>query len=236
MSATKHIVDTMPQANRIWAAIGVAGLIGCGQAPPPVPTPTPVQRSVSTPEAIAKAQADSARYPYTEADIRFMTGMISHHAQAITMANMTGEKDRGAAPAVVTLSGRIINAQKDEIALMQTWLGDRRQPVAEPNPNGMRMVMNGVEHNMLMPGMLTPEQLNLLRASRGVAFDELFLRSMIGHHNGATMMVKVLFDTYGAGQDQLVFKFASDVNIDQTTEIARMEKMLASIIFARHSN
>ena len=225
------------RATRLTVTACLLGLAGCATGPTPVTTPAPAapKPMVSTPEAIAKAEADSARYPYTEADLQFMTGMISHHAQAITMANLVREKDRGAAPAVVTLAARIINAQKDEIALMQNWLRDRRQPVPEPNPSGMRMVMNGAEHDMLMPGMLTPEQMTALRQSRGETFDELFLRSMIQHHNGATMMVQTLFDTYGAGQDQMVFKFASDVNIDQTTEIARMEKMLGSIIFARHS-
>ena len=97
------------------------------------------------------------------------------------------------------------------------------------------MVMNGVEHDMLMPGMLTPDQMRQLEAARGADFDQLFLKFMIQHHSGAVAMVKELFETYGAGQDQLVFKFASDVNIDQTTEVARMEKMLVSIIVERHS-
>jgi uncharacterized protein (DUF305 family) len=141
----------------------------------------------------------------------------------------------GARPAVITLAGRVINAQQDEIALMQNWLRERRQPVPEPNPAGMKMMMNGVEHDMLMPGMLTPDQMRQLEAARGADFDQLFLKLMIQHHSGAVAMVKELFDTYGAGQDQLVFKFASDVNIDQTTEVARMEKMLVSIIVERNS-
>lgn len=221
---------------RLLAGVGTAGLLACSRsAPETTPAPVPAPPMASTPAAIARAQADSARYPYTEADIHFMSGMIGHHAQAITMANMAREKDRGASPAIVTLAGRIINAQKDEIALMQTWLQDRRQPVPEARGHAMRMVMNGVEHDMLMPGMLTPAEMDSLSRLRGEAFDEFFLRSMIKHHNGATVMVKELFNTYGAAQDQLVFKFASDVNIDQTTEIARMEKMLASIIFARYT-
>ena len=86
-----------------------------------------------------------------------------------------------------------------------------------------------------MPGMLTPEQMRQLDAARGPDFDQLFLKFMIQHHSGAVAMVKELFDTYGAAQDQMVFKFASDVNIDQTTEVARMEKMLISIIIERNS-
>ena len=89
--------------------------------------------------------------------------------------------------------------------------------------------MNGVEHVMLMPGMLTDAQMKELDQARGAEFDRLFLLFMIQHHRGAVSMVKELFDSYGAGQDETVFKFASDVNVDQSTEIARMEKMLVSL-------
>lgn len=213
-----------------------AAAMGCAGRPAPATTPTPVpsaEASAALERGIAKAQADSARYPYTEADVHFMSGMISHHAQAITMARWA--ESHGARPAVVTLAGRVVNAQRDEIALMQGWLRDRRQSVPEPNPAGMTMMMNGVQHQMLMPGMLTPEQIQQLDAARGPDFDQIFLKFMIQHHSGAVTMVKELFDTYGAGQDQMVFKFASDVNIDQTTEVARMEKMLMSIIIERNS-
>ena len=180
-------------------------------------------------DPVAAARADSARHPYTEADIRFMSGMIHHHAQALVMARWA--PSHGASTAVQTLAGRIINAQTDDIRLMQTWLRDRNQPVPEPNPRGMTMVMGGMEHEMLMPGMLTPEQMNKLDAARGTEFDRLFLSFMIQHHQGAVAMVKDLFGSYGAGQNETVFKFASDVNVDQTTEIERMQKMLAAVVF-----
>jgi uncharacterized protein (DUF305 family) len=86
-----------------------------------------------------------------------------------------------------------------------------------------------MEHEMLMPGMLTDAQMKQLDAARGPEFDRLFLTYMIQHHKGAVSMVKDLFGTYGAGQDEMVFKFASDVNVDQSTEIARMEKLLVSV-------
>jgi uncharacterized protein (DUF305 family) len=178
---------------------------------------------------VARARADSARYPYTAADIHFMSAMIGHHAQAIQMSALA--PTHGASAAVRTLADRIINAQKDEIAIMQQWLRDRGQPVPEAKAGPMKMVMNGMQHEMLMPGMLTEEQMQALDAARGPAFDRLFLTGMIQHHRGATSMVSELFDTYGAAQDQLVFKLASDVNIDQTTEITRMERMLASLLF-----
>ena len=177
--------------------------------------------------AMAKAREDSARRPYTTADIHFMSGMIGHHAQAIQMAGWA--PTHGASPSVRTLCERIINAQRDEIGTMQQWLRDRQQPVPEASPMGMKMMMNGVEHMMLMPGMLSEEQMKQLDAARGKEFDKLFLTDMIQHHKGAVQMVKELFDSYGAAQDDLVFKFASDVNVDQTTEIARMERMLAMI-------
>jgi uncharacterized protein (DUF305 family) len=91
------------------------------------------------------------------------------------------------------------------------------------------MSMGGVEHVMLMPGMLTDEQMKQLDAARGDEFDRLFLTDMIQHHRGAVSMVQDLFSSYGAGQDETVFKFASDVNVDQTTEIARMERMIVEI-------
>jgi uncharacterized protein (DUF305 family) len=184
-------------------------------------------RTQSDLAAIAKAREDSARRPYTAADVHFMTGMIGHHAQAILMAGWA--PTHGASPAVRVLCERIINAQRDEIATMQQWLRDRQQPVPDANPMGMTMKMDGMEHTMLMPGMLTEEQLKQLDAARGKDFDVLFLTFMIQHHKGAVQMVKELFGSYGAAQDDLVFKFSSDVNVDQTTEIARMERMLVAI-------
>ena len=176
-------------------------------------------------EAIVRARADSLRHPYTKADIDFMTGMISHHAQAIVMAQWADSNDAGSS--VRVLCARIINAQKDEIRIMQGWLRDRNQTVPQPDLTGMgMMMMNGTMRQMLMPGMLTPEQMAALHAAKGPDFDRTFLRGMIQHHKGAVQMVKNLFGTEGAAQDELTFKLASDINVDQTTEIARMEKML----------
>jgi uncharacterized protein (DUF305 family) len=101
--------------------------------------------------------------------------------------------------------------------------------VPEAKAGPMMMNMGGMMHEMLMPGMLTAEQMKQLDAARGRDFDRLFLTGMIQHHKGAVQMVAELFDSYGAAQDELVFKFANDVNVDQTTEINRMEKMLAAI-------
>jgi uncharacterized protein (DUF305 family) len=188
-------------------------------AGPVVPTPPP-----SSQRMIDKARADSARNPYVDADIHFMQAMIGHHSQAIVMARMA--PTHGASSSIQILAGRIINAQQDEIVIMQHWLADRNQKVPEAKPGPMKMMMNGMEHEMLMPGVLTDEEMQQLDRARGPEFDRLFLTYMIQHHKGATSMVSTLFGSYGAGQDEIIFKFASDVNVDQTTEIARMEKML----------
>lgn len=172
--------------------------------------------------AAAPAPGDTGRW--TPADARFMTKMIGHHAQAIEMAQLA--PTRAAAPSVRTLAERIINAQRDEIATMQQWLRDRRQPVPQAEPHAG----HGGGHE-LMPGMLTAEQLAELERARGAEFDRLFLTYMIQHHRGATQMVSELFSNHGAGQDETVFKFASDVNVDQATEIARMQRMLAGVMF-----
>jgi uncharacterized protein (DUF305 family) len=181
--------------------------------------------------AMRRAQADSLRYPYTAADIQFMSHMISHHAQAIAMSKLAPTHNAG--DAVKRLAARIINAQADEITIMQTWLRDRRQPVPEANPAGMKMTMGGHEHVMLMPGMLTEEQMKKLDAARGADFDYQFLTLMIQHHRGAVAMVDELFSHKGSALNELVFKFAADVHVDQTTEIARMTQMLLGMSGAR---
>src|SRR6185312_10552906 len=137
------------------------------------------------------------------ADIDFMSGMISHHAQAVEMANWAAS--HGASNSVRIYCGRVAMAQTAEIGLMQSWLRDRNQPVPEADPRGMKMVMNGSEQVMMMPGMLTAAQMKLLDAARGPEWDRLFLTFMIQHHQGAISMVEKLFNTNGAAQDEMVF-------------------------------
>ncbi len=178
-----------------------------------------------SPTPAEKSRADGGHPPVTDADIQFMTGMISHHAQAVLMAGWA--PSHGASPSVRTLCERIVVAQQDEIAFMQRWLRDRSLPVPEADPRGHQMA--GMDHVVLMPGMLTPEQMTQLDQARGAEFDRLFLTYMIQHHQGALTMVEHLMGSPGAAQDEWVFKFASDVNADQATEIDRMYEMLASI-------
>jgi uncharacterized protein (DUF305 family) len=168
--------------------------------------------------------ADGTRYPRSEADVHFMSGMIPHHAQAVLIAGWA--PTHGASEPIRILCERIVVGQRDEIGLMQSWLRDRGEKVPAANATHLRMTMNGMEHDMLMPGMMTEDELKQLDAARGAEFDRLFLTFMIRHHAGAITMVDQLFATSGAGQDEIVFRFASDVYADQSTEIDRMQKLL----------
>jgi uncharacterized protein (DUF305 family) len=207
-----------------------AAITACGHAAGPVaaPSPQPVAGDAAARSA-ARVRADSVRRPYTEADVRFMSDMIGHHAQALVMAGWA--PTHGASPSVRTLAARIINAQQDEIATMQQWLRDRGQPV--PEAHAMDMSHDAGHATpmpaMLMPGMLTEAQMQALDQTTGPGFDRLFLKDMIQHHRGAVTMVQRLFDTPGAARDETVFKFANDVSADQSTEVARMETMLAAL-------
>jgi len=172
-----------------------------------------------------KPRPDLVRQPYSEADVEFMAGMIPHHAQAVLIAGWAGS--HGARSDIRVLCERIVVGQRDEIATMRTWLRDRGEPVPAADATHHRMKMNGLEHDMLMPGMLTPDELARLDKARGPEWDRLFLEAMIRHHQGALKMVDDLFNAHGALQDEDVFKFVSDIYADQTTEIERMQKMLA---------
>ena len=166
------------------------------------------------------------RLPYSDADVDFMSGMIPHHAQAVVMAGWA--PSHGARKDVAIFCERIVVGQRDEIATMQQWLQDRGQTVPDAASTRHRMKMNGVEHDMLMPGMLTDEEMAALDRARGPEFDRLFLIGMIKHHQGAIDMVDELFKSYGAAQDDTVFKFANDVHADQSIEIEVMKEMLAA--------
>ncbi len=169
------------------------------------------------------AKANHGIPPFSKADVDFMTGMIGHHAQAVVMAGWA--PTHGARLDVRLLCERIAVAQTDEIASMQRWLRDRKQPVPDAHEIHGQM-MPGMDMHMLMPGMLTDEELAALDHARGPEFDRLFLTDMIKHHQGAIAMVETLLGSDGAAQDDIIYRFASDVTADQSTEIERMQKML----------
>ena len=188
------------------------------QAQPPIVQPgAPGQpsRTISAAEA-----SDLAGIRYSEADVRFMQGMISHHAQALEMTELLG--GRTGSDAMRQTARRIELSQEDEIEMMQDWLRERGQEVTEIDahhaPGAMRM-----------PGMLTDGEMESLADAEGVAFDRLFLELMIKHHRGALTMVDDLLEQRGAAQDSQLFAFTSDITADQTAEINRMDAMLAEL-------
>ncbi len=207
-------------------AFTLASITGCSAATQQSPSQS-VRPITSGPTPAEQARADSGRPPYTSADVKFMQGMIGHHAQAIVMAGWAVSHDARAD--VRILAERIVVAQTDEIAMMQRWLGDRRQTVPDADAHHEHAGMDMPGMPPMMPGMLTAEQFAQLDAARGAEFDRLFLTFMIGHHQGAVTMVKQLLAVPGAGQDDDVFRFVADVNVDQTTEIDRMRGMLSTL-------
>ena len=222
---------------------------------------SPQTEIISTSNTYDKAELEKKYYAqleeelkiFNEADVAFMTGMIGHHAQALIMSDLAAEN--GASEPVQTLASRIINAQKDEIKIMQSWLRDRKQPVPTVKIEGLNLIieMEGMEmgnmdhsgHNMDhsnhkmdesgmvdhsdMVGMLSPAQMIELSEAKGKDFDRLFLTYMIQHHQGATVMVRELEESDGSMQHHTTDKLASDINVDQTTEIERMKLMLEEI-------
>jgi uncharacterized protein (DUF305 family) len=225
--------DTMPEADSMRQsvpgfvpfAVSIILLSGCGASssgkPAVIQPGAPGQSSrVIDPAAQHVPQA-------TGADITFMQGMIHHHAQALDMTDLIGA--RTADPDMRKLGLRIHVSQTDEIKMMQHWLDVRGQEAPDPRKHHMDgMDMGGMDHgdHVMMPGMLSADEMTRLAAAKGVEFERLFLEGMIKHHGGALVMVQELFATPGAGQQSEIFAFASDVEADQKMEIDRMGAML----------
>jgi uncharacterized protein (DUF305 family) len=202
----------------VLVAIAACGTTSAAPATSSIPAATqPVPGNVSS--GVVKTDSGPTRYT----DTQFMQGMIAHHAQALVMTDMvparTGRED------MRLLAKRIEVSQKDEIAMMQRWLKQRRAEV--PSADAHHHMAAGHEH--LMPGMLSDEELAQLAKATGAEFERLFLRFMIRHHEGALTMVADLFATPGAGQDPDVFRFATDVEADQRAEIRRMQTLLQDL-------
>ena len=170
-------------------------------------------------EITAAEATDTSGVRHRPADVRFMQGMIGHHAQAVEMVALVGP--RTANENLRRLALRIEVSQKDEMQMMRDWLVRRGESLPDPHAHH-------TAHG-LMPGMLTSEQMAKLTAARGAAFDCLFLAGMIQHHEGALTMVKALFASPGGGQEPELFDFVSDVEADQSMEIARMGAMLKEL-------
>ncbi len=189
-----------PRLPTLTAALGVA----CAVA---AVTPTHAQTTGSS----------GRPRDYVPADVHFMQGMIGHHEQALVMAAMA--PTHGGSERIRLFARKVDLSQRDEMTLMKRWLQDRQLPLPDPHDHTM----------MHMPGMLTAEQMQQLDEARGPEFDRLFLTFMIQHHQGALKMVEELFAAPGGGQEPELFRFASDVDLDQRAEIQRMEELLATV-------
>jgi uncharacterized protein (DUF305 family) len=201
------------------AVAGAACRTAAGQAGPPIVQPgAPGEAS----HVIAADKAvDLSHVQATAADVKFMQGMIGHHQQAVEMVALI--PTHSSREDMRLLGHRIDLSQADEIKMMKRWLEVRRQEI----PGEHAMHMHGAT---LMPGMLSPEEMERLTAATGTEFDRLFLEGMMKHHGGAITMVNELFATPGAGQEVEIFSFASDVDADQRMEIDRMGAMLNAIL------
>ncbi len=193
-------------------AAGLLGTVACGAASAPAP---PAEGPSAAPAA---TMAPIARD--TSPDVRFIRGMLAHHAQALEMTALV--PGRTTRQNIHLLAERIDVSQRDEIVLMERWLRARGEPV---QATGTDHAHHGADHPM--PGMLTPDEMARLAAATGAEFERLFLELMIRHHEGALVMVAELFATPGGGQQSEIFQIASDVDADQRAEIARMQRMLA---------
>jgi uncharacterized protein (DUF305 family) len=212
-----------------------------GRAQQPEPA-KPVVVQPGAPGAPSKTLPPSTRGTLpalSAADVEFMQGMILHHAQAVEMTAMIPSHTQN--EALRSLGARISSSQSDEIKFMKRWLAARGESVPTemgkmPGMDRSRETSQETSRELshetsregmgLMPGMLTPQQMEALRKAKGVEFDHLFLVGMIQHHNGALTMVKDLFDTAGAGQDAELFNFATDADNTQRAEIRIMQTML----------
>src|SRR6266498_3140438 len=202
--------------------VGLFSLPVCAQQADPA---TPVVVQPGAPGQPTRTLPPSTRVtlpPRSPADVRFMQGMIMHHAQAVEMTALI--ESHTVNKNLRSLGARISSSQSDEIKFMKRWLEARGEPISPMMPEMPGMDMSS--HSMLMPGMLTPKQMEALKKAKGEVFDHLFLTGMIQHHNGALIMVKDLFDTAGAGQDAELFNFATDVDSGQRAEIRIMQTML----------
>ena len=212
-------------SSRLLATGALACLLSLSVSAQQAEPATPVVVQPGAPGQPTRTLPPSTRAtlpPYTPADVQFMQHMIMHHAQAVEMTALIESHTQNAR--LRTLGERISRSQSDEISFMKRWLMTRGEPVSPAMPEMPGMDMSS--HQMLMPGMLTPKQMDALRKAKGEEFDELFLKGMIQHHNGALSMVKDLFDSAGAGQDAELFNFATDVDSGQRAEIKVMQTML----------
>ena len=179
------------------------------------------------PTKILPANTKASLPPSSQKDVEFMQGMIMHHAQAVEMTALIQARTEN--KELRLLGARISQSQSDEMNFMKRWLEVRGEPTSIPMPAMSSSHSHGGHtsgNQMMMPGMLSPQQMSELAKAKAKDFDRLFLAGMIQHHIGALVMVKDLHDTAGAGQDAELFNFTTDVDSGQRAEIKIMETML----------
>ncbi len=210
---------TSPRRRALIASIGMAGLVLSAQVSAQAPIVQPGAPGQPSRLISAEEASNLANLSYTDADVKFMQGMISHHAQAVEMgALVEGRTNR---EALIAMAQRISISQEDEMSMMRGWLEQRGLDVPDEHAH------HSMSDDDLMPGMLSPENFAQLTAAEGPGFDSLFLQFMIDHHEGALEMVETLLDQPGSAQDSVIYEFTTEVTADQTSEIERMSAMLA---------
>ena len=158
---------------------------------------------------------------FTDADVKFMQGMIHHHNQALLMVAMIPTHTK--TPQLIAMGQKIQLSQSGEIEAIKQWLTARKQEVPMIHADGTAMTGHG--DMAPMPGMLTPERMKALDEARNANFDELFLTGMIQHHKGALSMVADV-RAAGGGKETNIGDFLSGVDNDQRMEIVRMYGLL----------
>ncbi|QDH33523.1 DUF305 domain-containing protein [Porphyrobacter sp. YT40] len=213
------MTDTTAARTALAALLLSASSIAHAQSAQIVQPGAPGQatRTLTADEAVKLAQAS-----YTASDVAFMQHMIVHHQQALDMAKLV--KERTNTEDLLTIAGRIESSQADEIAFMKGWLAERGEPIEDP-----KMAGHGEHMHHMMKGMASPDQMAALAAAKGVEFDRQFLTLMIAHHDGAVDMVDDLLREDGTAADPVLYQFVNDIDKEQTTEIERMDKLLAGL-------
>jgi uncharacterized protein (DUF305 family) len=217
----------------LWSSLGCAALLSVGAVAAFGQTPAHPEQTVPLiqpgaprkPEKILTNTAGTGQQGPTEADVKFMQGMIMHHNQAVEMVALM--KGRTKNDKLMAFGQRISISQTDEVKFMKRWLTYRDKPLTEMGDMDMSHMDMSHMDMALMPGMLTPKQMDALRKASGAKFDQLFLTGMIQHHGGALTMVNELYDTPGAAQDPQLFDFTADIGVTQQGEIDAMRGMLA---------
>ncbi|WP_399015942.1 DUF305 domain-containing protein [Streptomyces sp. FIT100] len=166
-----------------------------------------------SPEEAKKELPDNSP---NSADHSYVQMMITHHHQALEMTSLV--PDRAAGDPVKRLAERIRAAQQPEIGAMEGWLKSN----GGGKDDGSGKSGHDAHKHGVMPGMATEAQLAQLRAAKGRAFDELFLKLMITHHEGALTMASGVLSE---GNNVQVEEMANDVVAQQTAEISRMRAM-----------